>query len=133
MKISGSLKRSVLYTELFAFLKSVDSGAEKEVLFSKIFYTKRKFRADFYCPVLKLIIEVNGGQFVSGRHNRGGKGYETDLTKLNLAQSNGLTVFQFTYQMLEKQEYKEPIMNYIRNKDESLPNQRREQDFKGKT
>jgi hypothetical protein len=55
------------------------------------------------------MVEINGGQWIRGRHNRGGEGYEEDLTKLNLAQSFGFKVYQFTYEMLERQEYK----NYL--------------------
>ena len=109
MQISSSLKRKVLYTELFNFLYSIDNTTTREVPFSLMFSTKRKYRADFYCPKLKLIIEVNGGQFVEGRHNRGGVGYETDLNKINLAQSHGIKVMQFTYEMLQRREYVELV------------------------
>ncbi len=33
------------------------------------------------------------------------KGYENDLTKLNIAQHNGFKVYQFTYEMLMRREY----------------------------
>jgi very-short-patch-repair endonuclease len=79
-------------------------SVRKEVVFSHIMDTKRKFRADYLLDE-KIIIEINGGQFINGRHNRGGKGYENDLTKLNLAQSNGFKVFQFTYEMLSRKEF----------------------------
>lgn len=78
-----------------------------EVVFSKIMDTHRKFRADYYLPDYNIIIELNGGQWIKGRHNRGGVGYEKDLTKLNLAQKNGFSVYQFTYEMLLKQSYKD--------------------------
>lgn len=105
MKLSGDIERKVLYAELQKKLKEVDSYTMAEVPFSHFIPTKRKFRADFLMPVLKIIVEVNGGQFTSGRHTRGGKGYETDLTKLNLAQMNGYKVIQFTYQMLKRGEH----------------------------
>lgn len=105
MKLSAKTKRDVLYFELFRELLKIDPDVAKEVVFSLFMPTKRKFRADFLCPNLKLIVEVNGGQFCQGRHNRGGFGYETDLTKLNLAQSNGYKIIQFTYQMLQRGEH----------------------------
>ncbi len=115
MNLSGNLKRRVLYDELFGVLKKFDSSTQREVLFNRIIETKRQFRADFFCPKLLLIVEVNGGQYVNGRHNRGGKGYEDDLTKLNIAQANGLNVLQFTYQMLERGDHFKLLENYCKN------------------
>ena len=46
-------------------------------------------------------------------HNRGGKGYENDLQKINLAQRNGYTVFQYTYEMLQRREYIEDFKHII--------------------
>lgn len=90
----------------------MDAEAMAEMPFSRLLPTKRKFRADFYLPKYRTVIEINGGQFMGGRHNRGGKGYETDLYKLNLAQLYGYKVFQFTYEMLERREY----LNFINKK-----------------
>ena len=112
MKISADLKREVLYRETFDALLKIDPTTIREAVFSHLMPTKRKFRADFLCPKLRLIIEINGGQFNSGRHTRGGKGYETDLTKLNLAQMNGYKIIQFTYQMLERGEHLTLINSY---------------------
>ena len=111
MKLSGDLKRKVLYRELYGFLVKQDYQTRREVVFSSIMDTKRKFRADFFCPNLKLIVEVNGGQWISGRHNRGGS-YQKDLEKLNIAQSNGFNVLQFTYEMLEKRQHEKIILKY---------------------
>lgn len=108
MKIPADLRRKILVNELKKVLLSVDPKAMAEVPFSFIMPTKRRFRADFYLPSKKIIIEVNGGQFSGasgGRHNAGGKGYETDLFKINLAQFYGFKVFQFTYEMIERKEY----------------------------
>ena len=92
-------------TTIFYFetmLKNANIEFQKEVVFSKIMPTKRKFRADYYLPELKTIVEINGGQFVNGRHNRGGKGYENDLIKSNMASLNGFFYLQYTYQMLKE-------------------------------
>lgn len=102
MKLKGNLKRKVLYQELFDQLKKYDPDCKKEVPFNRFIDTDRRFRADFFCPALSLIVEVNGGQWINGRHNRGGKGYEDDLMKINLAQASGFHVMQFTYEMLER-------------------------------
>jgi len=105
----NQLTRIAVILELEQYLKKY--GFAKEVLFNKIMPTKRQFRADYFLPSFDIIIEVNGGQFSRGRHNRGGKGYENDLTKLNIAQQNGFKIFQFTYEMLARLEYK-TILNF---------------------
>lgn len=107
-------KQLALYQELNKYLLSIDKDTMsklngKEIIYNRIMETKRLFRADFFLPNLKILVEVNGGQYSSGRHTRGGKGYETDLMKLNIAQFNGFKVYQFTYQMLERLEYKQFI------------------------
>lgn len=115
MRLSGELKRRVLYREVLEMLRQVDAEAKQEVTFSSIMPTKRRFRADFYCPNLRLIVEVNGGQWTGGRHTRGGKGYENDLAKINLAQLHGFKVIQMTYEMLERGELFQ-VLNQIKCK-----------------
>ncbi len=43
-------------------------------------HPRRRFRADFYFPAGRLVVEVNGGGFMQGRHSRG-KGMESDGEK----------------------------------------------------
>jgi very-short-patch-repair endonuclease len=40
----------------------------------------RRFRADFYFRAHELVVEVDGGGFIEGRHSRG-KGMERDAEK----------------------------------------------------
>ena len=54
----------------------------------------RKFSADFWWPGLGVILEVEGGTWVGGRHSRG----ESDHEKYNLAASLGYKVFRTTPQ-----------------------------------
>lgn len=106
MKLKSDIKRVILYKEMFQYLKrNIDSDVVPEAKYKLHMNTEREFRADFLCPNAKIAIEINGGQHINGRHNRGGKGYETDLTKLNIAAANGYKVFQFTYEMLERNEH----------------------------
>jgi len=69
------------------------------------FGIQRKFRYDYFLPKLQTAIEINGGSYIGGRHNFG-EGYERDLMKFNLTMAIGLRLFQFTYSMLLRQEYK---------------------------
>lgn len=40
----------------------------------------RKFMADFYFPVGRVVVEVEGGGYINGRHSRGA-GMESDAEK----------------------------------------------------
>ena len=112
-QLSAKTELLALKTELENYLKSKYTLVRKEVLYNKIMDTKREFRADYMVHDFResgnILIEINGGQFIGGRHTRGGEGYERDLTKINMAQQRGFRVYQFTYQMLKRQEYK----NYL--------------------
>ena len=55
----------------------------------------RKWRADFCWPNRKLIVEVEGGTWVRGRHARG-KGMQEDMDKYNAAARLGYMVLRFT-------------------------------------
>jgi len=98
------IARIAVLREFERYLASQYGKVQKEVVFSSFMPTQRKFRADYL--VQKSIIEINGGQWVNGRHNQGGAGYETDLSKMNLAQACGFRYFQFTYEQLLRREYK---------------------------
>jgi len=107
----NEIQRTAVVQEFEAYLKSKGIHAYKETPFKELMETTRRFRADysFTNPVnaADYIVEINGGSFINGRHNRGGKGYETDLYKVSLACSSGYRVLQFTYEMLARQEYKD--------------------------
>jgi very-short-patch-repair endonuclease len=56
--------------------------AAKAPLFERQFkiILGRRFKADFYFPVARLIVEVDGGGWIHGRHSRGA-GMERDCEK----------------------------------------------------
>ena len=107
---TAQLRRKAILAEFEQWMTDKGWSWRKEVPFSELFKTKRRFRADYVIyfgstPI--RVVEINGGQWVNGRHNRGGKGYENDLTKSNLAQKAGMDYYQFTYEMLDRGEYKD--------------------------
>lgn len=64
------------------------------------FHWERKWRFDWAFPLSRVAVEVNGGVWTGGRHNRGA-GYLGDLEKLNTAMAMGWRVLQFTPSQLE--------------------------------
>ena len=120
-KITQDVIRKALLQEFETFLYKNKIHFEKEVMYKKLFNTKRQFRADYVLNKISngginklfITVEINGGQFINGRHTRGGKGYETDLQKINLAQRNDYKVFQYTYEMLQRREYLEEFKQII--------------------
>lgn len=59
------------------------------------FHPTRKWRADYLWREPKLIVEVDGGVFVSGRHSRGA-GVEKDCEKFAEAMVLGYRVLRVT-------------------------------------
>jgi hypothetical protein len=101
--ITGKTLRTILIKELEQYLTG-KYQVRKEVPISE-FGVARRFKWDYLIDN-KIIIEINGAAFMPfGRHTYG-KGYETDLMKMNLSQSIGFTYYQFTYDMLKRLEYK---------------------------
>lgn len=64
------------------------------------FHPARKWAFDFAWPALLLAVEVEGGQWVRGRHQRG-KGFADDCEKYNAAAALGWTVLRFTGSQVE--------------------------------
>lgn len=67
------------------------------------FDTSHKWRADFAWLQQKLIVEVEGGTWSNGRHNRG-KGYEADCVKYNAAVKQGWRLLRYTTDMVKRGE-----------------------------
>jgi len=61
------------------------------------FAPPRKWRFDWAWPEWKLAVEIEGGAWVRGRHNRG-KGFIGDLEKYNAATILGWAVLRVTPQ-----------------------------------
>lgn len=61
------------------------------------FHPVRRWRFDFACPALRVAVEIDGGVWTMGRHNRP-SGYVRDMDKFNAAARMGWVVLKFTPQ-----------------------------------
>jgi very-short-patch-repair endonuclease len=59
----------------------------------------RKYRADFAELTHRLLVEVQGGSWISGAHSRGG-GYERDCVRMAEATIAGWTILYVTGDMV---------------------------------
>ena len=68
-----------------------------EVVAEHRFHPTRLWRFDYAIPSERIAIEIDGGVWIEGRHNRP-KGYIADLEKFNNAAALGWRVLKFTPQ-----------------------------------
>ena len=59
------------------------------------FHHKRRWKFDYAVPDLMIAIEIEGGTWIKGRHNRA-EGYQKDMEKYNMAQLMGWKVLRYT-------------------------------------
>ncbi len=67
------------------------------------FIPTRRFRFDFAWPEKKVALEIDGGSWVNGRHNRGA-GFEADCVKSCFAAALGWRVLHVTGAMVKSGE-----------------------------
>jgi very-short-patch-repair endonuclease len=63
-------------------------------------FPPRRWLFDFAWPAHRLLLEVDGGQWVQGRHNRG-LGIEGDAEKQSRAAAEGWRTMRVTRKMIE--------------------------------
>ena len=59
------------------------------------FAPPRRWRSDFAFPLAMILVEIEGGTWNHGRHNRHA-GFSNDLEKYNMAALMGFKVLRFT-------------------------------------
>jgi len=69
-------------------------------------FEKRKYKCDFYLPDYNTIIEIEGGQWIGGRHTRG-KGFQMDIEKYNKLTLAGFKVYRLTTNHFQKTGFNE--------------------------
>lgn len=88
---AGSLAESLLASHLRAL------GIPFEPQYR--WHPERKFRADFALLAPRILVEVEGGVFIGGRHTRG-LGFEADCRKHLMAAERGWRVLRVTPRMI---------------------------------
>lgn len=81
------------------------------------FCETRKWRFDYAIPALKIAIEVEGGAWIQGRHNRA-QGFIADMDKYNTAAAMGWRLLRATPQTLLKSKFLDLLrkaINYEKN------------------
>ena len=81
------------------------------------FHPSRRWRCDFSLNG-GVLVEVEGGAYVQGRHVRG-KGFEADMEKYNAAAELGYTVLRFTPRMINDGSALEQIRRILSKKEET--------------
>jgi len=67
------------------------------------FHPVRRWRADMCWPDKMVMVEVEGGVFVRGRHNRGA-GFVKDCEKYNAAAEMGYRIFRYPAPLIKSGE-----------------------------
>jgi very-short-patch-repair endonuclease len=100
------LKKDINVPDVEAIYKEVDDtvrvyklSPEREVRFDAV----RRWRFDFAFPDEKLAVEVEGGTWQAGRHQRGG-GFAEDCVKYNAATVLGWRILRYTTDQVESGE-----------------------------
>jgi len=70
-----------------------------------MFLDGRKHKGDAINESEKILIEIEGGLWIKGRHNQP-IGYMTDMEKYNLATLQGWRILRYTPETLRKQPWK---------------------------
>ena len=95
----------------FADLWQMLGGPELEREYR--FEPMRRWRADFAHLASRTLIEIEGGLYQQGRHNRA-HGYQADCEKYNWATMTGWRVIRLTSMMLTP-DYVESIIKWIQD------------------
>ncbi len=81
------------------------------------FHPKRRWLSDFAWPDHDLLVEVEGGIYIRGRHVRG-EGFRKDCEKYNAATTLGYKVIRVTDKQIYNGQAIEWIESVIKKKDD---------------
>lgn len=78
-----------------AYARAITAATGTPCVAEHRFHPVRRWRFDYALPEAKVAIEIDGGLWTYGRHNRAA-GYIADMEKLNAAALLGWRVLRFT-------------------------------------
>lgn len=108
MRVSSSLEDKFL-AQLRE--RKLTKGMKRELVFAP----GRRFRFDFAWTKQKLAVEINGGVWLRRGGHTSGKGYESDMRKLQLARQLGWTVFSYTAKMVKDECAINEVNEWLKN------------------
>jgi hypothetical protein len=97
------------------FRNMCQRGNVPEPVTEFVFHPIRKWRFDYAWPAFKIALEVDGGSFIQGRHNRGG-GFRDDIEKANAAVCLGWGILRALPEQLLKADTVEMVKRAMRAK-----------------
>lgn len=77
-----------------------------------LFCSPRRWRFDFAFPLEKIAVEIEGGTWIQGRHNRGSS-IEKDMEKYNRAARLGWIVLRYSTNMVVRGEAIDEVLEAI--------------------
>ena len=102
-------------------LSKGEEGMAEHLAYSKILTVReyrfdkvRRWRFDFAIPAKLLAIEIEGGTWTNGRHNRG-SGMAADCIKYNTAVLRGWRILRFTTEQVFSGYAIDTILEYLSN------------------
>lgn len=108
-------KRDADRRKLAAAFEQVWQALEgPELVAEHRFHPVRNWQADYAHIGARVIVELEGGVWTGGRHNRG-KGYIEDCRKYNSAAALGWTVFRIATGMVSVDDV-QPIIDTVNNR-----------------
>lgn len=78
------------------------------------FHPERRWRSDFAWPDYMLLVEIEGGIFINGRHVRG-IGYQNDCEKYNAAVMMGYHLLRFTSNQVKSGYAIKTLVEFFKN------------------
>jgi very-short-patch-repair endonuclease len=103
---------SKLANDFYSRLELYSQGIIPKPVREFKFHETRGWRFDFAWPYLFIAVEVEGGQWVRGRHTRGA-GFANDCEKYNAAVERGWRVFRFSTSMVTDPKYYAPLFRAL--------------------
>lgn len=85
------------------YFKVISQETGEEIVSEYKFHPTRKWRFDFAIPAKKIAIEIEGGLWISGRHNRPVSMIK-DFEKYNAAAKLGWRILKYTPSQVNKVE-----------------------------